>query len=133
MQPSDDRPRELLGGLVALGQPSQRLMDKLGTNERDIYQVQNQSSQDPLNFPIKLNNKIAALAGVASGEYRPTKQTYATFDSLTKDLRVRLTGVKTSLDEMLPKINALLKAAGLEPIVPSTVELKKDQKPIVTS
>jgi hypothetical protein len=80
-----------------------------------------------------LNNKIAALAGVASGEYRPTKQTYAAFDSLAKDLRVRLTGVKTSLDEMLPKINAVLKAAGLEPIVPSTAELKKDQKPIVTS
>jgi len=131
----DDR-REKIAGKPQAAEYQQltgQLMDKLGTNERDIYQVQNQSSQDPLNFPIKLNNKIAALAGVASGEYRPTKQTYATFDSLTKDLRVRLTGVKSSLDEMLPKINALLKAAGLEPIVPSTTELKKDQKPIVTS
>jgi len=108
-------------------------MDTLTAEEREIYQVRNQSNQDPLNYPIKLNNKIAALAGVASGEYRPTKQTYAVFDSLTKALRVRLTTVKSSLDESLPKINALLKAAGLEPIVPSTAELKKDQKPVVAS
>ena len=131
----DDRTGKIAGKPQAaeFKQLSGQLMDELGSAEKDIYQVQNQSSQDPLNYPIKLNNKIAALAGVASGEYRPTKQTYAAFDSLTKDLRVRLTGVKSSLDELLPKINAVLKAAGLEPIVPSTTELKKDQKPIVTS
>jgi len=112
---------------------SGQLMERLGAAERDIYQVRNQSGQDPLNYPIKLNNKIAALAGVASGEYRPTKQTYVVFDSLTTDLRERLTTVKSSLDEFLPKINALLKAVGLEAIVPSTVELKKEQKPVVAS
>jgi hypothetical protein len=131
----DDR-RDKIAGKPQAAEYQQlagQLMDKLGTSEKDIYQVQNQSSQDPLNYPIKLNNKIAALAGVASGEYRPTKQTYAAFDSLTKDLRGRLTGVKSSLDTLLPRINVLLKAAGLEPIVPGTAELKKDQKPIVTS
>ncbi|HUQ79718.1 MAG TPA: hypothetical protein VM076_01200, partial [Gemmatimonadaceae bacterium] len=109
-----------------------QMMDTLSAEEREVYQVKNQSNQDPLNYPIRLNNRIAALAGVASGEYRPTKQTYAVFDSLTKDLRVRLTAVKGSLDENLPKINALLKAAGLEPIVPGTAELKKE-KPVVAS
>jgi len=29
--------------------------------EEDLYQVRNRSNQDPLNFPIKLNNQIAAL------------------------------------------------------------------------
>jgi hypothetical protein len=70
---------------------------------------------------------------VASGEYRPTKQTYAVFDSLTKDLNVRLRAVKSTADQFLPRINALLKAAGLPEIVPSTAELKKDQRPIVSS
>jgi hypothetical protein len=131
----DDRRDKIAGKPQAaeFQQLAGQLMDKLGSSEKDIYQVQNQSSQDPLNYPIKLNNKIAALAGVASGEYRPTRQTYAAFDSLAKDLRVRLTGVKSSLDDLLPKINAVLKAAGLEAIVPGTTELKKDQKPIVTS
>ena len=130
----DDRREKIAGKPQAaeFQQLSGQLMDKLGSAERDIYQVQNQSSQDPLNYPIKLNNKIAALSGVASGEYRPTKQTYAAFDSLAKDLRVRLTTVKSSLDTLLPKINELLKAAGLQPIVPSTQELKKE-KPVVAS
>ena len=43
--------------------------------EGEIYQVKNQSNQDPLNFPIKLNNKIAALQGVIeSADVRPTEQ-----------------------------------------------------------
>ena len=33
--------------------------------EEDIYQVQNQSGQDPLNFPIKTNNRLASLLRVA--------------------------------------------------------------------
>jgi len=32
--------------------------------EQELYQTKNQSNQDPLNFPIKLNNKLAALEGV---------------------------------------------------------------------
>ena len=110
-----------------------QLMERLSAEEQEIYQVRNQSNQDPLNYPIKLNNKIAALSNVASGDYRPTRQTYAVFDTLTKQLQTRLTAVKTSLDELLPKINALLKAAGLEAIVPGTAELKKESKPVVTT
>jgi hypothetical protein len=53
--------------------------------EEEIYQVRNQSSQDPLNFPIKINNKIAALAGVASsGPYRPTDQTIAVYEEVSR-------------------------------------------------
>jgi hypothetical protein len=131
---ADDR-REKIAGKPQAAEYQQlvgQLFDKLNPAEREIYQVQNQSSQDPLNYPIRLNNKIAALSGVAAGEYKPTKQTYAVFDSLTKDLRVRLTDEKSALDDLLPKLNALLKAAGLEPIVPSTQELKKE-KPLVAS
>src|SRR5207237_9403760 len=44
--------------------------DKLTTNlssvEGDIYQVRNQSGQDPLNFPIKINNRLANLQRVVS-------------------------------------------------------------------
>ncbi len=131
----DDR-REKIAGKPQAAEYQQlagQLMERLSAEEQEIYQVRNQSNQDPLNYPIKLNNKIAALANVASGDYRPTKQTYAVFDTLAKQLETRLTSVKTSLDELLPKINAVLKAAGLEAIVPGTAELKKEQKPVVTT
>ena len=39
------------------------LNKKLTEVEEALYQTKNQSSQDPLNFPIRLNNKLAALAG----------------------------------------------------------------------
>ena len=54
-----------------------RAGDKLTTNasgvEQEVYQVQNQSNQDPLNFPIKINNRLASLLrAVSAGDGRPT-------------------------------------------------------------
>jgi len=99
------------------------LMKQLSAAEQEIYQVRNRSSQDPLNYPIKLNNKIAALMGVAaSTEARPTKQSYTTFNILSAQLDTQLVSIRKALDELLPRLNATLKDAGLSPIVPSTTE-----------
>ena len=47
------------------------LRDKLSTIEEEIYQIKNRANEDPLNFPIKINNQIAALARtVESGGFR---------------------------------------------------------------
>ncbi len=52
--------------------------------EGEIYQYRNRSSQDPLNYPIRLNNKLAALQGIVeSGDARPTDQSYAVFKDLS--------------------------------------------------
>ena len=60
----------------------------LSAIEGEIYQVKLQSSQDPLNFPIKLNNKIAALQGVIeSADVRPTEQAYSVFRTLSQQPR----------------------------------------------
>ncbi|HEU5132426.1 MAG TPA: hypothetical protein VFT26_10000, partial [Pyrinomonadaceae bacterium] len=68
------------------GQPNFKVVNDAGTAlnknltaiEESLYQTKNQSSQDPLNFPIRLNNKLAALGGVvASAEAAPTAQSYA--------------------------------------------------------
>ena len=51
----------------------QSLIEKLTAVEGEIYQYRNRSNQDPLNYPIRLNNKLAALQGtVESGDARPT-------------------------------------------------------------
>ena len=55
--------------------------------EAKVYQVKNQSGQDPLNYPIRVNNQIAALSGVVgSSEARPTKQSVTVFNILDKEL-----------------------------------------------
>ena len=41
-----------------------KLTSGLTAVEEAIYQVRNQSGQDPLNFPIKINNRIASLPSI---------------------------------------------------------------------
>jgi hypothetical protein len=55
--------------------------------ENELYQTRLRAAQDPLNFPIKLNDKIAALQGVIeSVDNRPTDQTAQVFDLLNGQL-----------------------------------------------
>ena len=109
---------------AAFSSVANSLSDKLSAVESEIYQVKNQSSQDPLNYPIRLNNKIAALSGVVGGaDAKPTSQSYTVFNDLSQQLDRQLSTMRTALTA-LPSINASLKAAGLPPIVPSTEETR---------
>ncbi|HSG81830.1 MAG TPA: glycosyl hydrolase, partial [Gemmatimonadota bacterium] len=77
--------------------------------ENEIYQTKNRSRQDPLNYPIKLNNKIAALAGiVASADAKPTQQSYAVLDELSGLLQVQLDRLQEVIDTQIPAFNALV-------------------------
>jgi photosystem II stability/assembly factor-like uncharacterized protein len=99
------------------------MIDSLTSSENRVYQTRNQSSQDPLNYPIRLNNQIGALSGVvSSGEYRPTRQSYDAFNNLVRQLTVQLNAIKGTLDGNLPRLNAILRAAGLPELKPSTDE-----------
>jgi len=76
------------------------LRDKLSTIEEEIYQVRNRANEDPLNFPIKLNNQIAALArSVETGDNPPTQQDYEIFQILT----ARLAAVQAKYDGAMQK------------------------------
>jgi hypothetical protein len=125
-----DRTPRLSGAAAAeFTQLANTMLERVAAGEREIYQVQNQSMQDPLNYPIRLNNQIASLAGtVASGDYRPTAQAREAFTMLSGKLDVQLTVIRKALDDALPRLNAILKAAGLQPLVPSTEELKEKPK-----
>jgi hypothetical protein len=101
------------------------LLAPVAAAEEEIYQVRNQSSQDPLNYPIKLNNKLAALAGVVgSADPRPTRQSYAAFDTLSRALDVQLGAMRRALGERLPALNARLAELKLAPVVPSDAEVR---------
>ena len=91
--------------------------EAISTIEGRIYQVNNQSRQDPLNFPIQLNDKIAGLVGVVeSAEARPTDQTREVFARLSARLDSELAQLEGVLDAALPSLNERLVASGLEPI-----------------
>ena len=89
----------------------------LSAIEGEIYQVKLQSSQDPLNFPIKLNNKIAALQGVIeSADVRPTEQAYSVFRTLSNALDEQLGKLDTTSKARMPPVNQLLQRLKLDPI-----------------
>ncbi len=100
------------------------LVDQLSAVEAEIYQVKNKSNQDPLNYPIKLNNQIAALSGVvASTEAKPTAQSYEVFKVLAASLDAELNKLKGMLGGGLDGVNAELSRLGLEKATPSAVEV----------
>jgi photosystem II stability/assembly factor-like uncharacterized protein len=97
--------------------------DSLSSVEDSLYQTKNRAGQDPLNFPIRLNNQLGALNGfVQSGERRPTRQSYEIYDILAGKTATEMRRLKYAETVMLPRVNAALKAAGQEPIVPTTDE-----------
>jgi len=128
-----DREKKLTGSSLSDFQSlAAPLRTQLAVVEDSIYQTKNRSGQDPLNYPIRLNNKIAALAGVAgSAEARPTEQTTAVFRTLSTQLDGELAKMKRALDGSLPKINSVLKTAGQPEIVPRAVEVSVPKPEIV--
>jgi hypothetical protein len=89
----------------------------LSAIEGEIYQVKLQSSQDPLNFPIKLNNKISALQGVIeSADVRPTEQSYSVFRTLTNLLDEQLEKLDSGVKTRIPPVNQLLQRLKIDPI-----------------
>ncbi|MEI6263842.1 MAG: glycosyl hydrolase [Sphingobacteriia bacterium] len=74
------------------------IVNQLSAIEENLYQVKNQSSQDPLNFPIKLNNRLASLGrSIETGEGKPTDGAYKVYSELSADLQKEL----KSLDVLL--------------------------------
>jgi photosystem II stability/assembly factor-like uncharacterized protein len=60
--------------------------------EKELYQTQNRSGQDPLNYPIRLNNKLAHLNSiVGTGEFRPTDGAEEVRVEITRQIDVQLT------------------------------------------
>ena len=89
----------------------------LGEVEDSLYQTKNRSGQDPLNYPIRLNNRIGALMGViSSADGAPTKQSFDVYTVVTKELNVQTAKLRQIVSADLPKMNALLRAAGLKEI-----------------
>ena len=90
---------------------------RLAVIEDSLYQTKNRSGQDPLNYPIRLNNQIAALASVvSSAPSRPTRQSQSVFQQLAKQLDEEMTRLRTELGAPLDAVNGFLSQRGKPPV-----------------
>ena len=108
------------------GQPNYKVINDAGTAlnknlttiEEALYQTKNQSSQDPLNFPIRLNNKLAALGGVvASAEAAPTAQSYAVYDEVAGQIDAQLQKLAQLMRSDVPAFNKLVRDQNIPAVV----------------
>jgi photosystem II stability/assembly factor-like uncharacterized protein len=96
---------------------AEQLQKELTTVEEDVYQVRNQSNQDPLNFPIKTNNRLASLLRVIeSGDGKPLGNVEPIFNDLRAELKVETDRLQRALTTFLPRLNQQLQRLRLDPI-----------------
>ncbi|HEV2761429.1 MAG TPA: hypothetical protein VGV38_00445, partial [Pyrinomonadaceae bacterium] len=101
------------------------LNKKLTAVEEELYQTKLRSGQDPLNFPIKLNNKLAALGGVvASADSAPTAQSYALYDELAARIDAQLQTLRQILRTDLQAFNRLVREQNVPAVVVKGAEGK---------
>ena len=102
---------------ASLREAADAVASALTAVEGEIYQYRNRSSQDPLNYPIRLNNKLAALQGIVeSGDYKPTDQAYAVFKELSGRLDKEIERLHALVSSEVAALNRRFRAAGLEPV-----------------
>jgi photosystem II stability/assembly factor-like uncharacterized protein len=94
------------------------LNKNLSAVEEALYQTKNQSNQDPLNFPIRLNNKLAALGGVVgSAETAPTAQSYAVYEEVVGQIDGQLHKLAQIMKTDVPAFNQLVREQNIPAVV----------------
>ena len=84
------------------------LSKNLTAVEEALYQTKNRANEDALNFPIKLNNKLAALEGVVeSSDNGPTLQSTQVFEDLASQVNSQLEALKRLTGSDLAAFNKL--------------------------
>ena len=121
----EDRRDKLSGEpRASFGQHADALKGAIASVEDSVYQTKSRSGQDPLNYPIRINNKLGALIGVAgSSDGRPTAQTYEVFELLSAELDREIARMRTTFTVHLTPMNAILRSNGLPEIVPRAIDV----------
>ncbi len=102
----------------SVGAAGKKLTERLTVIEEALYQTKSKSAQDPLNYPIRLNNKLSIVGSLASaGDYRPTDADIAVRDTLAARIDVQLAQLKQIMDTDVPKFNALVRDAMIPAVI----------------
>jgi photosystem II stability/assembly factor-like uncharacterized protein len=86
------------------------ILDDMKKIEETLYQTKNKSGQDPLNYPVRLNNKLGALGSEVDGsDFRPTEQVKAVYKEITEKIDEQLNLLNKVMTDKVPKFNDLVK------------------------
>jgi kynureninase len=78
--------------------------------EEALYQTKSKASEDPLNFPVKLNNKLAALlTAVEEADVQPTASQQQVYEDLATSINAQINKLKQVMDSSVPAFNRYVK------------------------
>ena len=96
---------------------AKRISESLGVVEDAIYQTKLRANEDALNFPIRINNKLASLLGTVMGsDTAPTEQSYAVFKELNAQLQVQLDKLREIEMKDVAEFNKLVREQNIPAI-----------------
>jgi photosystem II stability/assembly factor-like uncharacterized protein len=109
---------------AALKSTGATLLTNASVVEDNVYQVRNQSGQDPLNFPIRVNNRLATLLAMAErGDGRPTTNMPEIFGILSTELKGYTERLSQIWSTDLAAVNRELSRLRLPPLDPNCVKV----------
>lgn len=92
--------------------------EELTVHENNIHQTKNRSVQDPLNYGIKMNNRLAHLmVEQAQGDFTPTRQGEEVGQVLTKMVDEELTKLNSTIDKHAERINSMARDKGIDVVM----------------
>ncbi len=94
------------------------LSKKLTEVEEALYQTKNRASQDPLNYPIKLNNRLAALgSAIAMSDSAPTTQERMVYEGLASQVNVEIRKLDSLVKTDLAAFNNLVRQENVPAVI----------------
>jgi photosystem II stability/assembly factor-like uncharacterized protein len=87
------------------------ILDEMKEIEEALYQTKNRSGQDPLNYPIRLNNKLGHLNSLMGmGDNRPTESAIEFRKEVTARIDKHLDALNAILENDVTAFNELVQA-----------------------
>jgi hypothetical protein len=121
----------LNGRLDSTEKPVRKLSDsiihQLTAVEESLYQTKSKSGEDMLNFPIRVNDKLSGLYGIAAGGNAvPSKQAREVFAELSTKADVQLDRLRDIVRDQLSALNKLIYERQV-PVISSKAEEEGDR------
>ena len=101
-------------GLQKLGKNIITQMEEI---EKALYQTKNESRQDPLNFPIQLNNKLGHLASLSGiGDFKPTDASIEFYKEISTEIDTHLMILSEIFTSKIIEFNQKVKESSIDAV-----------------
>jgi photosystem II stability/assembly factor-like uncharacterized protein len=110
-----------------ISRAARSLRVKLSPIEDELTQSKAKTRQDTMNWPVKLNGKLAWLAVVvASAQAAPTRQEYELFEDLSQRIDAQIQRLREIIDTEVAAFNDLMSESGVPAVIPiATLPVKR--------